>query len=470
MRQRIIEAAIIIVLLLALVGGVYWYFANNPQAWGWVLGAWERVLVELELTTPEAERAGITASGFIEVRQVTIAPEVSGRLAHLLVDEGDQVKASQVLAEIDTDLIDSEIAIAEAGVAMAEAQLARVKVGARDEEIAVAEAGVGLAEAQRDAAYQAWQDAILLRDNPQELDLQIAAVRSQITILEHRIQQMAALKDATNLISNLRERQVTIIEEGIDYNFSIPGQGTFSGHFNFPEGEKRQAWAGWNLATTDVWSAWANLNQATAARDAARQKLSDLLAIRENPQQAKVQAAQTEAAYQQAVAGVEVSQANLDIARAGATQEQIEVARTGLSQAQATLKTLEVQRQKYVLRAPLAGLVVERIAHEGEMALPGMAMLTIASLDSVELTIYIPEPDVGKVFLSQPVEVSVDSFSGEIFAGQVVWISDEAEFTPKNIQTKEERVNTVFAVKANIPNPGHKLKPGMPADAVLALQ
>ena len=74
------------------------------------------------------------------------------------------------------------------------------------------------------------------------------------------------------------------------------------------------------------------------------------------------------------------------------------------------------------------------------------------------------------IVLEQLVEVSVDSFPGETFLGQVVWISDKAEFTPKNVQTKEERVNTVFAVKVRIPNPDHKLKPGLPADAVLVIQ
>ncbi len=114
--------------------------------------------------------------------------------------------------------------------------------------------------------------------------------------------------------------------------------------------------------------------------------------------------------------------------------------------------------------------MIEQVAYEGEMALPGTTLLTLADLDAVDLTVYVPEPDVGKVFLEQPVAVSVDSFPDETFLGQVVWISDEAEFTPKNIQTREERVNTVFAIKVRIPNPDHKLKPGMPADAALALR
>lgn len=461
MKQRIIETIIIIVLLLAVVGVGYWILSKYPQVWN-------QVLAELEITTSEAEQAGITASGFIEVRQVAIAPEVSGRIARLMVDEGDLVKESQELAEIDADLLDTQIAEAEAAVAMAEAQLARVEAGARPEDIAVAEAAVVMAGAHQDAAHQALKDAIALRDNPQELDMQIAAARSQIDIMEHRIQQMIALKDAAELLDNLRGRQVKIVEEGIDWSVKLPDGRKLSGHTEIPEGEKRQAWAGWNLATTDMWSAWVNLNQMIAARDAAQQNLNDLLAMRDNPQQADVQVAQAVAAYQQAGAAVEVAKANLDMARAGATEEQIDVARTGVEEARAALDALNVQRQKYTLYAPDDGMVVKRIVHEGENALPGTTLLTLGNLDTVDLTIYIPEPDVGKVSLEQPVEVSVDSFPDETFPGQVVWISDEAEFTPKNVQTKEERVNTVFAVKVRIPNLDHKLKPGVPADAVLA--
>jgi multidrug efflux pump subunit AcrA (membrane-fusion protein) len=462
MSQRIIPL-IIILLLLALGGGGYWYFSQNPQTW-------HQLLVELELATPEAEKAGIAASGFIEVRQVTLAPEVSGRVAQLMVDEGDQVTEGQVLVEIDADLLDAQIVEAEATVAMAEAQLARVQAGVRPEQVSVAEAAVTMAEAQQDAAYQAWQDAQLLRDNPQELDLQIAATRSQIAVAERRIEQLVPLKDAAELLDKLRERQVDIVEEGIDWSTFIPGVGQKSGHYSFPEGDKRQAWAGWNLATTDLWSAWVNLNQAVVARDTAQQSLSDLLAQRNNPQQAEVQVVQAEATYQQAMAAVGVAKASLDDLRAGPTQEQVEVARTGVEQARAALDALKVQRQNYTLRAPISGLVLERVIHEGENALQGTTLLTLGNLDSVDLTVYVPEPEVGQVFFEQPVEVTVDSFPNETFLGHVIWISDQAEFTPKNIQTQEERVTTVFAVKVRIPNPDQKLKPGMPADAVLMAQ
>jgi multidrug efflux pump subunit AcrA (membrane-fusion protein) len=97
-------------------------------------------------------------------------------------------------------------------------------------------------------------------------------------------------------------------------------------------------------------------------------------------------------------------------------------------------------------------------------------LLTLADLDRVTLTVYVPESDLGQVQLGQPVSVTVDAYPERVFPGTAVFVASEAEFTPKNIQTREERVNMVFAVKVKLPNGDHALKPGMPADAVLQLR
>jgi HlyD family secretion protein len=94
-------------------------------------------------------------------------------------------------------------------------------------------------------------------------------------------------------------------------------------------------------------------------------------------------------------------------------------------------------------------------------------MLTLGDLDEVTLTVYVPEDQLGQVNIGQDVEVQVDSYPDRLFMGTVVAIADEAEFTPRNVQTKEERVNMVFAVDVRIPNPDHELKPGVPADATI---
>jgi len=104
------------------------------------------------------------------------------------------------------------------------------------------------------------------------------------------------------------------------------------------------------------------------------------------------------------------------------------------------------------------------------MALPGASLLTLADPTSVNLIVYVPEPDIDTVAIGQKVHVYVDAFPGVPFTGTVTYISDKAEFTPKNVQTKEERMNTVFAVKIRLDNEDQRLKPGMPADAVLSGQ
>jgi len=128
---------------------------------------------------------------------------------------------------------------------------------------------------------------------------------------------------------------------------------------------------------------------------------------------------------------------------------------------------VQTQIDMLTLTSPIDGIVTSRSVQAGEAALPGAALMTIANLDEVKLTIYVPEADLGKVYLGQEVEVQVDSYPGEVFGGTVSYISQRAEFTPQNVQTEKERVNMVFAVRVRLPNPGHRLRPGMPADAVM---
>lgn len=252
-----------------------------------------------------------------------------------------------------------------------------------------------------------------------------------------------------------------------DLEGAAPGD-DIRAHVEFPEGAKRQAWTNWNLASADEWQRWVDLNSAQADRADAEIILADLLTLRNNPQMAQIKVAQAEALYQSALAQVEVAQAQVNILKAGARAEQIALAQAQVKQAEASLAALQVQRDQHTLNAPLNAWVVEQPAHEGEMANPGATLLTLADLRNLTLTVYIPETGVGQVSLGQAVQVYVDAFPGDPFTGHVTFISDKAEFTPKNIQSKEERVNTVFAVKIKLDNPGQRLRPGMPADALLA--
>jgi multidrug efflux pump subunit AcrA (membrane-fusion protein) len=117
--------------------------------------------------------------------------------------------------------------------------------------------------------------------------------------------------------------------------------------------------------------------------------------------------------------------------------------------------------------SPIDGEVLERLVEPDEFAAPGSTVMVVAALDALTLKIYVPEDRYGQISLGQNYRVTVDSFPGMTFAGRVSFISDQAEFTPRNVQTKDSRETTVYAVKLNLAPAGGKLKPGMPADVTI---
>lgn len=461
MKHKILRLIVVLIVIGGVAGG-YWYLAQHPEQ-----------LVQLKLRfglITEAEATGVhSASGFIEAEEIDIAAETRGRIARLLIDEGDFVAAGQPLAELDVALLEAEVRQAEARIAVAEAQLAKVEAGVRPEEIAKAEAAVSVAEANAEAAHTRWQDAITLRDNPQELDRQIDAAKTALELAELKIKYAIPVKDANEAVWELQRQQWEDIQNGTYVHYYDPRKDEgIRDIIHPPEGEKRRASEEWNRATADQWEAWVDLNTAVVERDDTQTALNDLLRLRNDPQEANVQVSEAEAAYQAALAEVEVAKAQLEILKAGPRAEEIAVAQAQMEQAQAGLAALKVDRDKHTLVAPAAGWVVEKVAHEGEMAVPGAPLLTLADLSKVTLTVYVAEPDIDIVSVGQKVDVFIDTFPNRSFTGYITYISDEAEFTPKNVQTKEERVNTVFAVKIALENEDQDLKPGMPADAILS--
>ncbi|HEY52713.1 MAG TPA: HlyD family efflux transporter periplasmic adaptor subunit [Caldilineae bacterium] len=440
---------LLVLLLIVIIAGAvgYWYFSNNPEEWQQVLVDFG--LNEIELFQPPEAKAELplTASGFVEAHEVTVASEVGGRIERLSVEKGDEVAAGQPVIRLDTALLDAQKEQIEAQIALAEAQLAQVRAGTPAEAIAVAETGVTVAEAQRDAAEQAWQDAILLRDTPQQLDAQIDAAKSKVEIAWLQMKQAEYLRDAADLGEDIAKKMWDITRQ-------------------YPIGDDYQAAANWNLASMSVWQGYISWENAKATYTAALNERDTLMALRDDPIQAQLLVTQAEADYQAQVAAVEVAKANLEQLQAPVPQAQIGVLEANLEQAHTQLATLAAQLEKFTLVSPLDGVVVQKIAHEGEIAIPGTALLTVSDLDEVTLTVYVSEADYGRLRQGQAVDVQVDSYPGETFTGVITRISDEAEFTPKNVQTQDERVSLVYAIEITIPNASHQLKPGVPADVV----
>ncbi len=301
----------------------------------------------------EEDKNRISASGTIEAVEVTISSKLSGQVEKVNVREGDNIKAGEMLAVIDSSSLGIQLEQAEAGTELAEAQLELVLKGARAEDIRQAEEALKQAEANLAVAEQDWQ------------------------------------------------RLRTLAE-----------------------------------------------------RESATQKQRD----------------DAEARYKVAFAQHETAKQALEKARKLARPEEIRAARARLNQASAARDLIKKSIADSTILSPISGIVTHKIVEAGEFVVPGSPILTVADLANVHLEIYVPEKELGRIRLGQSAEVKIDSFPDGVFTGKVIFISPEAEFTPKNVQTKEERVKLVFRVKIEIPNPEYILKPGMPADAVLRIE
>ncbi len=159
------------------------------------------------------------------------------------------------------------------------------------------------------------------------------------------------------------------------------------------------------------------------------------------------------------------------------TSQQMDAAKTAYDAANsqlrfsgATLKTSEVRLQDTLLQAPVSGVVLIKNVEEGETVGAGTPVFTIGDLENPWIKVYVKESKLGFVKLGQKAEVRTDSHPQKTYEGTVSYISSEAEFTPKNVQTQEERVKLVFGVKVKVKNENNELKPGMPADVKIILQ
>ena len=147
-----------------------------------------------------------------------------------------------------------------------------------------------------------------------------------------------------------------------------------------------------------------------------------------------------------------------------------DVAKSQLKMSRAALKTSEVRLGDSVIYATLNGMVLRKNIEEGETVGPGTSIITVGDLENPWIKVYVKEDKLGHVKLGQTAQVMTDSYPGKRYEGTVTYISSEAEFTPKHVQTQEERVKLVFGVKVSVKNVNNELKPGMPADVKIPIK
>ncbi|MBI3363888.1 MAG: efflux RND transporter periplasmic adaptor subunit [Ignavibacteriae bacterium] len=175
----------------------------------------------------------------------------------------------------------------------------------------------------------------------------------------------------------------------------------------------------------------------------------------------------TQKQYDDAYTRYVTAKENSEKLNRGSRQEEIAAARAKREQAKAQVEQLQKKIRDCVVMAPVEGIVTLKAVEPGEFVTVGSSLFRITYLDKVKLTIYVNETELGRVHLGEKATVGTDTKDGKSFEGEVIYISPTAEFTPKNVQTKDERTKLVFAVKIQVANPDGTLKPGLPADATL---
>jgi HlyD family secretion protein len=366
----------------------------------------------------------LKASGTIAARQVKLASEMGGLVIEVAADEGAVVHKGDLLFRVDDSLLLAQRAQAEAAVQVARAERDQLLAGARPEQIEAARAAISSTQALLDGA---------------KADLsQVLAGANNADIVAARAQLAGAQADA-KLAQDAYDAVSAGRAEAKAYGVQGGGLGT----------AEEQMRARLNAVNAQVTAAEAQLNRvlAGATSDEIRGARARVAAVQ---------------------AQLDAAQAQYRLTLSGASREQIAAADAAVAQAEASLRLFDVQANKLTTRAPQDGTVLARNVEVGQVLAPGATVFVIGKLDTLQITVYLPETTYGQVKLGQKAHVTVDSYPDATFEATVVHIADEAEFTPRNVQTVEGRRATVYAVKLDVPNPDGKLKPGMPADVIFA--
>ncbi len=395
------------------------------------------LLITLSLAACQTNNSTATRfSGVIAGTTANVMTEVGGRIVNLTVDEGDAVTAGQLIATLDAATFTAQVKQAQAAVSAAAANLAQVKAGARAEALQAAEAAVQQAQADRAGAITTLSNTLQIRNNPQQLNAQI---------------------DAADAGVNLAEQNVAVAQTKL-------AEARYWRDFYDKDASRR------DTLDKQIAIAQKNLEAAQAQLNGAQAQRSALQAMRRNPLTLDAQVNQARSAYSMTLASVAVAAANLADLKAGPTLEEVAVAEAKLEQAQAQLKTAQAYQARAQIAAPLAGIVAGRPVHVGETVQPGAVLLSIVNVDTVDMTIYVPQAQLPLVQIGMPAKVYADAYPNEVFTGEVESIAQQAQFSSRDTQNQEDRTNIVFAVKVRLPNADKRLKAGMTADAEIEWQ
>ena len=443
----------------------------------------------------------LKASGTIESVTVNLSPEMAGKVTEVLAEEGQPVKAGDPLLRLDESLLASQraVALAQLDSAMAGTQAAQnALLTAKAQHQITLEAALAQGKSTR---LQDWFSDPDLFEQPGWYYTrveQIKAAQAQVDAAQKAVQDAQANLDElsqTLAQADFIEAEQRLLDARLAYliaqtvNFRAQNSATE----NVPVGRYNRTHCGTNQGyfvenarlTNQIYKCTGDEQLGDAGRtlynnardelEAAQQDYNELLSSEaaDSVLQARADLSVAQERYYSALdflrtlqtgdqsTAVTAAQGAVDQAQIGVDQSQ-----RGVDQAQASLDLLDAQIAKLVVYAPMDGIILTRNVEPGEFVQPGATTFAMADLNNITITVYVPEDRYGQITLGQQAVVTVDSFPGETFTAQVVHIADQAEFTPRNVQTVEGRSSTVYAIKLSVTDSEAKLKIGMPADVL----
>jgi HlyD family secretion protein len=357
----------------------------------------------------------ITVSGNIELIQVNLAFKIPGRLIDLPIEEGTKISKGTVVGRLDPVQLQHQRARDQASLSLAETQLVQQRTSIEYQKASLA--------ADTDARGAA------LRQAETRLQELLAGSRTQEI---GQARAAAAEAHTQNLLARQDWDRAQVLYKNDDISTSQRDQ--FKTRFD-------------------------------ASSAALRQVEERLALVVEGPRKEDIEVARAQ---------VEQARASLKLAEAAGIElkrkeQEIETRRAQIEQARAQLSISESQLDDTVIASPINAVVLVKSGEVGEVLAAGTTVATIGEMDKPWLRGYINEKDLGRVKLGAKVKVTTDSFPGKVYWGRISFISSQAEFTPKQIQTSEERVKLVYRIKVEIENPQHELKLNMPADGEIQL-
>ena len=355
----------------------------------------------------------IETSGTLEVIETDCSFKIAGKIVELPILEGDSITKGQFIGRLSSQSIDQEIIVQKSSIDTIKAQFPKIDIQINQTDISVKKE-IENAKIKLDEAYARYES------------IKSGSRDEEITKAEHLVKQTEHV--LLNAKKNY-ERAENLYEKG-----AISQQDR-------------------DNTKTSYLSAFEENKQAKA-------NLSLLIAgAKSEDIEASFQV------YNQAVANYELTLAkNFELKK---LEEDKKILNSQLKNAEDGLKLLEVKKSDHKLYSPVTGTVLRKVAEKGENVTAGGTVLTVGNLDEIYLRGYVAETDLAKVKLGQRCELKTDTYPDKIYNGKITYISDKAEFTPKNLTTKDDRVKLVYRIKISADNSSRDLKPGMIADAFI---